>query len=1100
MTPRVVGWGGADAGQLGPDRASEVVATPAPLPVPADASPQAVAAGLSSSVLVVNGEPIALGSASTPGEARPDLPPVVAVAAGDGFTVCVSAAGAVLVDGDSGFGQLGVGEDCDRRGFGVVHGMDDVKVVAVAAGARHWLALDSGGRVWACGHNASGQCGVGNTSNLYVPQVVTSLWPTAIIALSAGDSHSAVLSACGEIFCFGSRRYGQIGQPEFSPKVCAVRPVRVNMMRTKDADGDVAMRGEEEEDEERLWFVDVACGGTHTVALRNDGVVVAWGQGGHGQVGHRSTANAYAPVVVRPSGEDADMNFVSVSAGSRHSAAISEDGRPFLWGDGSLGQVGDGTVSDKMLPVQVAGNERFIRIHCGGWHNLAIVSDTEESVEPVYVAWESYLQRVPLVQVDAMLHAKAGFARFSSAYVLMRNYVLPGRSDVVLVGEAVKAYARFRSVFGDDGYSVLVRSAARLRHEAQAAYGIRRDGDRLISAPASPNAAMASVLTSSGEVKAMTTPQAKLETDEAAYRADVADSRESGVVLFLAFLNPIYELKSRERVRDLGELVGLVARIRGDAQDTFVSCARSCPPEFLEKCLVRPLQHVISEELQTKRRVTKRTTVSTRVLALVHRANEEKLAEAMANGSDDAQLSVVPAEAFYNDTVSEMIDLQEDWSRWNLQQKNENGDEAKGDYYFSFCEYSFILNKLAKQKILGVEANATMHGELFRSLIVFGTLSMPTDLSHAQNVGYMILNVRRDSIVSDTFHQLAACVAQAPRDLHKTLRVHFQGEPGQDEGGLTKEFFQVLFEEILGGSYGMFVYDETTRQHWFGLDSPVESSDFMLVGIAIGLALFNSILLDVQFPSVVYRKLHGILQKALGKRDVAYRATLNDVKEAFPYIHSTLRHVLEYDGDDLENDFGLTFEVGYESVLGDNCTKELVDDGANKSVTKENRDEFVERYVEFLINDSIAECFDQFSAGILAMMNGNFVSKVSASELETLVVGEVELDFQAMRSSTRYEGYTSDSQVVKWLWEVLFSFDTSNRQKFLSFVCGSDRAPIGGLGNLKLLIQRSSGDSDRLPTAHTCFNVLLLPEYATREKLETLLSVAINNSTGFGLN
>eukprot|EP00173_Palmaria_palmata_P005256 Plantae.Rhodophyta-Palmaria_palmata.ctg8955.p1 GENE.Plantae.Rhodophyta-Palmaria_palmata.ctg8955~~Plantae.Rhodophyta-Palmaria_palmata.ctg8955.p1 ORF type:complete len:330 (-),score=53.33 Plantae.Rhodophyta-Palmaria_palmata.ctg8955:78-974(-) len=298
----------------------------------------------------------------------------------------------------------------------------------------------------------------------------------------------------------------------------------------------------------------------------------------------------------------------------------------------------------------------------------------------------------------------------------------------------------------------------------------------------------------------------------------------------------------------------------------------------------------------------------------------------------------------------------------------------------------------------------------------------------------------------------------------------------------------------------MFVYHENTRQHWFGLDSPVESSDFMLVGIAIGLALFNSILLDIQFPSVVYRKLHGVLQKALGNREVAYEATLLDVKEVFPDVYSTLRHVLDYDGDDLENDFGLSFEVGYESVLGDNCTVELVTDGANKSVTKANREEFVERYVEFLITDSISECFEQFSSGILAMMNGNFVSKVSASELETLVVGEVELDFQAMRAATKYEGYTADSQVVRWLWEVLFSFDTSHRQKFLSFVCGSDRAPIGGLGNLKLLIQRSSRDNDRLPTAHTCFNVLLLPEYGTREKLESLLSVAINNSTGFGLN
>jgi HECT-domain (ubiquitin-transferase)/Regulator of chromosome condensation (RCC1) repeat len=1035
-----------------------------------------------------------------------------------------------------------------------------VRVAAIAAGARHWLALDAAGRVWACGHNSSGQCGTGATGSLYEPAVLTALWPVAVVAVSAGDSHSAVLTATGDVFCFGSGQYGQIGQPSFSPKVCAVRPLRVAVPGVpgsgggsgEDDDRDVDMVGNGEEDVEQirggiggpsgredLYYMDVACGGMHTVALRSDGAVVAWGMGEQGQVGHRSTANAYTPVVVRPSAPDADLRFVAVSAGARHSAALSDSGRAFLWGDGSLGQVGDGDVADKLLPVEArpprvegglvagAAPPRFTRLWCGGWHNIAFVSDSPAAAEPVYVPWAAYRQRVPLVQLDAMVQPKSGFARFSSSAVLTRNFVAPGHGNTVLAGECVKAYARFRTVFGDDGFSVLVRSAARLRHEAQAAFGMRRDGDRLLVTSPTRNAATAGIMTASGEVKAMTTPQDRLSTEDA-FRADVADMRESGIVLFLAFLNPVYEQQSRERMRDLAELIALVVRVRGDARDAFVRGARSCPPEFLEKCFVRPLQRVISEELLGKRRVTKRTTNATKVLGLLHQANEEKLEailaesgsaaamRAMTDGGDDPSLSVVPAESFYNDAVSEMIDLKEDWARWNHVQKEikegrygldgavvgeDGSSRSRGEGPFSFCEYSFVLNKLAKQKILGVEAHTAMHDELFRSLISFGTLSMPMDFSHAQNMGFLVLDVRRNHIVSDTFHQLAACVAQAPRDLHKTLRVQFQGEPGQDEGGLTKEFFQVLFEELLGGSYGMFVYHEDTRHHWFAQDSPCEPSDFMLVGIAVGLALFNTILLDVQFPSVIYHKLHGALQKALGKRKVAYKATLADVKDVFPDNYSTLRHVLEYDGDDLENDFGLTYEVGYQSVLGDNCTKELVADGANRPVTKENREEFVQLYIEYLINDSIAESFDQFSQGIFGMLaHGNFVSKVSASELETLVVGEVELDFEALRAATKYEGYSADSPVIKYLWEVLFSFDVESRKKFLSFVCGSDRAPIGGLGNLKLLIQRSSGDSNRLPTAHTCFNVLLLPEYATRAKVDALLRVAINNSTGFGLN
>lgn len=62
-----------------------------------------------------------------------------------------------------------------------------------------------------------------------------------------------------------------------------------------------------------------------------------------------------------------------------------------------------------------------------------------------------------------------------------------------------------------------------------------------------------------------------------------------------------------------------------------------------------------------------------------------------------------------------------------------------------------------------------------------------------------------------------------------------------------------------------------------------------------------------------------------------------------------------------------------------------------------------------------------------------------------------------------------------------------------------DRAPVGGLSELTLTIQKNGPDSDRLPTSHTCFNLLLLPEYSSKDKLDDRLTLAIQNSTGFGL-
>jgi hypothetical protein len=76
---------------------------------------------------------------------------------------------------------------------------------------------------------------------------------------------------------------------------------------------------------------------------------------------------------------------------------------------------------------------------------------------------------------------------------------------------------------------------------------------------------------------------------------------------------------------------------------------------------------------------------------------------------------------------------------------------------------------------------------------------------------------------------------------------------------------------------------------------------------------------------------------------------------------------------------------------------------------------------------------------------------------------------------------------------VIHEFDEENKKKFLQFTTGCDRAPVNGLKSLPLYIGRQGEDSDKLPTAHTCFNHLLIPEYNSAEKLRTKLMTAIQN-------
>lgn len=86
--------------------------------------------------------------------------------------------------------------------------------------------------------------------------------------------------------------------------------------------------------------------------------------------------------------------------------------------------------------------------------------------------------------------------------------------------------------------------------------------------------------------------------------------------------------------------------------------------------------------------------------------------------------------------------------------------------------------------------------------------------------------------------------------------VEFVGEEGVDEGGVSKEFFQMVIEEILNPDYGMFIQHESTQSVWFNSSSFENEAQFTLIGIILGLAIYNNIILAVNFPMVVCRNFH----------------------------------------------------------------------------------------------------------------------------------------------------------------------------------------------------------------------------------------------------
>ena len=140
----------------------------------------------------------------------------------------------------------------------------------------------------------------------------------------------------------------------------------------------------------------------------------------------------------------------------------------------------------------------------------------------------------------------------------------------------------------------------------------------------------------------------------------------------------------------------------------------------------------------------------------------------------------------------------------------------------------------------------------------------------------------------------------------------------------------------------------------------------------------------------------------------------------------------------------------------------LKEGGADAAVTEDTRREFVDLYVDFWLNRSIHAQFEAFAKGFLMLCGGPALQLFSATELERLVCGNPCLDLDGLQRGARYEGgYHGDHRVVQWLWQVIGELDGEERKLLLKFFTGSDRAPIGGLGNLRAIIQVRGGQRDQ---------------------------------------
>jgi alpha-tubulin suppressor-like RCC1 family protein len=278
------------------------------------------------------------------------LTSAIDIGAGHYSSFAVKDDGSVWGWGQNSTGQIGTGASTTQvRTPTRIEGLDGISITDVAGGRNHVLALTTDGDVYSWGSNATGQLGDGTLTSSATPVRASSL--SNVVSIFAGRDHSLAVNADGTVWAWGFNRTGELGDGTTTRRKLPVQVKRAN--------GNPLAN-----------IVAVAAGANHSLALRADGTVWAWGKNADGQLGDGTYTTRLRAVKV------SFLAGVKQIAGARqNSIAVTTAGDVYTWGENAFGQLGDGTMSTtgRNTPGEVPGLSNVSMVGAGRDFAMAIV-------------------------------------------------------------------------------------------------------------------------------------------------------------------------------------------------------------------------------------------------------------------------------------------------------------------------------------------------------------------------------------------------------------------------------------------------------------------------------------------------------------------------------------------------------------------------------------------------------------------------------------------------------------------------------------------------------------------------------------------------------
>ncbi|XP_062349831.1 E3 ISG15--protein ligase HERC5-like [Cinclus cinclus] len=866
-----------------------------------------------------------------------------------------------------------------------------------------------------------------------------------IVQIACGDQHAMALSRGGELFTWGWNTHGQLGvgsQTRFTHK-----PQLVERLKG-------------------IPLAQIAAGGAHSTTISLSGAVYSWGKNSFGQLGLGDTKDRDCPTYV---GALEHWKTVFISCGADHTAVLSKEGLVCTFGAGGSGQLGHNSTRNELLPrvVSELWGARVSNIACGRQSTLVYVLSLDKfyfcgSDDDGQLEGDRKPNQLIPVPINSPLNSGKSCQKKNAS-----------KKGIKIIAGVNQSFARCKENKNSylDGIATLEdKEVDAWISNSKCCESIKKSIRLIFSSEACINGSFLDKrdkhFKTSKEVSGVDMSEVKRFYKKISKKQTIYQEVQNVIRNLLPSLSssPV----SPENFRVYLILPFLLQEKDGNSFLSLILLAQAImklQPEGLQtlECLWSNLETSFFKEL-----VFLYQRVSQYILC--------KFVMEFITMKPGRLFRLDPAETGPLEILHILYQVN---SRTGFRVHESNFYVPQVREIINFCAcYNTVtvLYKLSKYPCIFDRENK-IHVYTTECRALTNISAIP--LIHTSEPWKFC--VRRQCLLQDIRKNLKSASKQ---DFRKILEVSFEGEMGVDEGGVSQELFRIAASTLCQPSTGTFCHFPSGLV-WFPRQaSNCEDEDtFLLIGTLCGMALFNHCTVPFPFPRVLYKKLLDLAP------------TLEDLEDLLPTVGRSLGRILNEESDSLDLDF--TIMEGEDST----DVVELKENGANIPVTKDNRKEYVDLYVNYMFNKSVQKPFEDFMQGFLRGCPARNWKIFFPEELQVLLQGHTTFDWHLLEKNVMYRGYEKLDRTIRNFWTVFHRLPEEKKKMFLAFLTGSDRITGYGPECFRFCIAdpRAENPDELSPRANTCHLILFLPRYSSKKILKEKLLYAIEHNEGFGL-